>query len=423
MTDREQALGHYRRHVNSGMARVHSLAATPAEVAATGNRVTGDDGREYLDCGGYCVFLLGHGHPRVLAAVTEQLHRRALGTRSLLDPVLAEASAAIAGAAPPGLDFVWMASAGTEVVEAALKLARLNGCETLVAMEGGYHGKTAGSLSVSGRERFRAPFEPLLPGVARIRYGDVPALGAALADAADRAAVIVEPIQAEAGVVIPPDGYLAEVRAQCDGAGAVMIADEISTGLGRTGRMWCCERDRAVPDVLLTGKALGGGVVPASAMVTTEALFEPLNRDPLLHSSTFGGNPLAASAAIATLGVLSELDAPARARELGAELLAAVARIAEEDGAGLVSAVRGEGLLIGIELSHEHLGAELLMEMLDHGVILCHSMFAHPVVRLTPPVTLTDADREQLYDALSKSLAAIAERYPELAHERPAVSA
>lgn len=423
MSARERTLTQYRRHVNAGMARVHALSASPLEVAGAGNHVTDDEGRAYLDCGGYCVFLLGHGHPRVVAAVTEQLHRRALSTRSILDPVLGEASAAIAAAAPPGLELVWMASAGTEVVEAALKLARLNGCESLVAMEGGYHGKTAGSLSVSGRERFRAPFEPLLPGVIRVPYGDGPALAAALGGARGRAALIVEPIQAEAGVVVPPAGYLAEVRTHCDAAGAVMIADEISTGLGRTGRMWGCERDGVVPDVLLTGKALGGGVVPASALVTTEALFEPLSRDPLLHSSTFGGNPLAASAAIATLGVLAELDAPARARELGAELLATVAGIAERDGAGLVSAVRGEGLLIGIELSHEHLGAELLMEMLDHGVILCHSMFAHPVVRVTPPVTLTGDDRAHLYDALSKSLVAIAARYPELARERSAVSA
>lgn len=423
MIDRDEAMRCYREHVNSGMARVLTLSASPMEVSAGGNHVVDHDGRAYLDCGGFCVFLLGHGHPRVLAAVTEQLHRRSLSTRSILDPVLAEASAAIAAAAPPGLDFVWMASAGTEVVEAALKLAKLNGCEGIVAMEGAFHGKTAGSLSVGGRERFRKPFEPLLPGVTRVPFGDADAVASALAQDGGRRAVIVEPIQSEAGVAIPPDGYLAELRDHCDRAGAVLIADEISTGLGRTGRMWACERDEVVPDILCVGKALGGGVVPASAMVAGRDLFEPLNRDPLLHSSTFGGSPLAASAAIATLETLAELDAPARARELGAEILPTVRSIAERTSAGLVTDVRGEGLLIGLEFSHEHLGAELLIEMLERDVILCHSMFAHSVVRVMPPVTATGEDCARLYEALGESLAVIAARYPELVPEAPAVSA
>lgn len=423
MIDRDQALSHYRKHVNSGMARMLSLSSSPMEVSATGSHVTDQDDRAYLDCGGYCVFLLGHGQPRVLAAVTEQLHRRALATRSIIDPVLAEASAAIAGVAPLGLDFVLMATAGTEAVEAALKLAKLNDCRRFIAMEGAYHGKTAGALSVTGRERVRAPFEPLLPNVVRVPFGDGDALAAALSEGVGRAAVILESIQSEAGVLIPPDGYLARVRSQCDEAGAVLIADEISTGLGRTGRMWCCGREDVVPDILCMGKPLGGGIVPVSAMVSTAELFEPLNREPLLHGSTFGGNPLAARAALTTLDVIEELDAPGRARELGQEMLATVRSIAGEESGGLVTAVRGEGLLFGIEFSHEHLAAELLVEMFEREVILCHSMFAHSVVRLTPPITLTDGDCGHLYDALSESLAAIAARYPDLVEERSAVSA
>ena len=202
-----------------------------------------------------------------------------------------------------------------------------------------------------------------------------------------------------------------------------MIADEISTGLGRTGHMWCCDREDVVPDILCMGKPLGGGVVPASAMVATAELFEPLNREPLLHGSTFGGNPLAAVAALTTLDVLEDLDAPRRARELGREVLSAVRSIADEASAGLVTAVRGAGLLFGIEFSHDHLAAELLVEMLKRDVILCHSMFSHAVVRLTPPITLTDRDCTHLYSALSESLAAIATRYPELVQERAVVSA
>ena len=422
MINRGQALAGYKEHVNSGMARMLALSSSPMEVSAAGNYVVDEQGRELLDCGGYCVFLLGHGQPRIVDAVVDQLRHRALATRSMIDPVLATASTAVAAVAPIGLEFVILTTSGTEAVEAALKVAKLNGCVRVVAMEGAYHGKTAGALSVTGRDRVRVPFEPLLPGVQRVAYGDAAALAEAVGRDKRRAAVIVEPIQSEAGVLIPPDGYLADVRSLCDEAGAILILDEISTGLGRTGQMWRCDNEAITPDILCMGKPLGGGIVPVSAMVASRELFEPLNREPLLHGSTFGGNPLAARAAIETLQVIHEVDAPRKAQELGGGILERLRAIAGEMSGGLVREVRGAGLLFGIEFSHEHLAAELLVEMFERNVILCHSMFSHSVVRLTPPVTISEDDLGHLYRALSESMVAITERYPDLVQGQAAVA-
>src|SRR5262249_30366362 len=209
---------------------------------------------------------------------------------------LAGAAQALARVAPAGLRYVWFGSSGAEVVDAAIKLCRLNGRRTMVVADSAFHGKTFGALSLSGRRRYRDPFEPLVPGVVRVPFGDAAAVVEAVAGRPGECAVLLEPVQSEGGVRLPADGYLADVREACDAAGALLVVDEISTGMGRLGSWWGVDSDGVSPDILLAGKALGGGVVPVSAVVATAAVYEPLNRDPLLHTSTFGGNPLAASA-------------------------------------------------------------------------------------------------------------------------------
>lgn len=408
---RDETLERTKQHVSSGRASLAQMMAAKMEVRSEGVLVYDEDGREYLDCGGYGVFILGHRHPRVVAAVKEQLDRHPVATRELLEPRVAEAAEALARVAPEGLQYVFFASSGAEAVEAAIKLARLNDRGVMIAAECAFHGKTMGALSLTGREAYRRPFEPLVPEVERVAYGDAGELAALLGrHPHGSCAVVLEPVQAEAGVIVPPDGYLREVRGLCDRSGALLILDEVQTGLGRLGTWWGADRDGVAPDILLAGKGLSGGVVPVSATVCTAEVFEPLGRDPFLHTTTFGGSPLAMAAVCATLDAIEREDVVERAAALGDRLLATVRRaLAGQDR--LVADVRGVGLLVGIEFSEEHLAGDFTFELLHRRVIAAHSLNSNRVVRLTPPVELDGEALDWVESAIAESAAVVAERY------------
>jgi putrescine aminotransferase len=391
--DRDRVLDHYTRHVNTSLASLARMVATPVEVAAAGSKVQGSDGHTYLDCGGFGVFLLGHCHPMVVAAVRDQLARNPLATRLFLNPELAQAAADLADITPRGLDYVFLTNSGAEATELGLKLARLAGKRHVVAMHGGFHGKTLGALSVTGRPQYRDPFGPLLPRVEFVPFGDIAALRAALTA---ESAVLLEPVQAEGGVLLPPHGYLRQVRQACTEAGAVLILDEIQSGMGRLGAWWGADLAGVVPDVLLAGKILGGGVMPVGGVVASAALFAPLNADPLLHSSTFAGSPLAAAAVTATIAAIKSEGLIARARELGGQIRDLVADAVAAHCPHLVTEVRGEGLLIGIEFASPDVAAEFLIGLLDSRVIPSYSLNSNSVLRLTPPAVLDSADLDWL---------------------------
>ena len=407
--DRSEVMRLYRRHVNSGMARVYELMNSVLEAESSGNWIVGHDGSRFLDCAGYCVFLLGHGHPAIVAAVREQLESHAISSRVLPHAAVALASAKLASVAPDGLDYVWFGSGGAEAVEAALKLVRAAGRKRLIAMEGAYHGKTLGALSVSGRAGYRAPFEPLLQGVTRVPFGDINALRAALSDSHGDVAVLMEPIQSEAGVIVPPPGYLREAKGECLRQGALLVVDEISTGLGRTGHWWSSVAQDATPDILIAGKTLGGGLLPVSAVVASEAAFAPFNREPLLHTSTFSGNPLACVAARATIEAIEQEDVLPRALEMGGALLKELKRAAHE--CSVVKDVRGAGLLLGVEFTEEHQAADFMLEMMSRKVLVSHSSYGHRVARITPSATLTSGELEQVAIAARDSMRAVEARY------------
>jgi putrescine aminotransferase len=401
----------YRRHLSAGRARLSSVLGGQVEVEAHGCVVVDARGEAYLSCGGYGTFLLGHGAPRVVAAVQEQAARRSLATRLFLDPVHAGAAEVLAALAPPGLDRIYFATSGADAVEAALKLARLHGKRRLIAVEGGFHGKTFGALSVSGNATLREPFAPLLADVVRVPFGDADALARAVAAAGETACVVLEPILAEGGVREPEPGYLAAVAAACRAHGALLVLDEIATGLGRVGAWWACEREGVVPDLLLAGKALGGGVVPAGAVIASCAAFAPFDRDPFIHSATFAGAPLVMAGVRATLETLADEDVPARAARLGRRLVDGLrAALAEPLEAGLVREVRGRGLLIGIEFAAPELAGELEHELVQRRVIPNHCLNHHSVVRLTPPVELEEEQVAWLLDAAAGSGAALLAR-------------
>ncbi|TDD37737.1 aspartate aminotransferase family protein [Saccharopolyspora elongata] len=401
----------YRRHISRGRARLADMTGGLTEVSSRGSRVVDADGKTYLNCGGYGVFLLGHAHPSVVGAVVEQVHRHPLTTRLMLEPTVASAAETLAGVAPDGLDYVHFVNSGAEATEAAIKLARAHGHAHLISAVGGYHGKTTGALSITARELYQAPFRPLLPSVDHVPFGDAQALEEVLA-AAPPACVVVEPVQGEGGVVVPPPGYLRDVAQLCRKYGALFVLDEVQTGLGRLGHWWGADRESVTPDILLVGKNLSGGVVPVAAMVATAEAYSPFNRDPFLHTSTFAGSPIAAAAAEAAIRVIVAENLVTKASELGEYLLQELRRILLHHCGHLITDVRGLGLLIGVELVNEQVTGELLMELLDQGVLVNHSLNAHRVLRFTPPAVLTSEDVHWLLEAVTRAAETLARRCP-----------
>jgi putrescine aminotransferase len=401
-----EAYENYRAYLNPSLARVMKLSGSPVEVRAEGCVIVDQSGKEYLDfAGGYGVFTLGHRHPRVLAAVRAQLEELALSGKTMFSPPMGRLAKRLAEITPGDLQISFFANGGAEAVEGALKLARAATKRAkFVATHDAYHGKTFGALSVSGSEAFRAPFEPLLE-VEFVPYGDAEALAGALAGAA---AFVVEPVQGEGGVNVPPLGYLSRARELCDAAGALLIADEVQTGLGRCGMAFACERDGVVPDVLVLAKGLSGGVVPISAYVARASVWNAAYaKAPLVHSSTFGGSPLACAAALAALDVLYDEDLIENARVRGEQLLLGAQRIAAEYP-GVVGEARGLGLLVGVELTNEGYAGALVPELVKRGVTAGWTLNRQRVIRLEPPLIVSAAQVAQALEALRGAVHTVA---------------
>jgi putrescine aminotransferase len=401
----DETYANYRDHLNPPLARVMKVSGSPVEVSASGSTITDHLGKTYLDfAGGYGVFTLGHRHPRVVAAVKEQLDRIALSGRTMFNPLMGRLAKRLAEIAPGDLSIAFFANSGTEAVEGALKLARAaTRRPAIVATDAAFHGKTLGALSASGRDAFRDPFLPLLAGVRRVPFGDAAALSGAVGD--DVAAVILEPIQGEGGVNIPPDGYLRAVRAICDASGAVMIADEVQTGLGRCGSLFACDRENVVPDVMTLAKGLSGGVIPIGAYIARPAVWNAAYaKEPLLHTSTFGGNELACAAALAALDVLQDEGLVENAHERGDQLLAG-ARATMERYPTVIADVRGAGLLVGVELRSEGYGGTIIPELLKRGVTAAWTLNQQRVIRLEPPLIVTAEEVDVALRALDEAVA------------------
>jgi putrescine aminotransferase len=402
----EEVIKDYGRYVNDGMARLYRfMGFTALEWENNGAVLKDVQGKEYIDCGGYGVFFHGHRHPRVVAAVKEQLDRFALSNRLLPQKPVVDLARLLAEITPGSLQYTFFCNSGTEAVEGALKLARAyTGRKGYVSTHGGFHGKSYGSLSASGRELYREPFYPLLAGFSRVPFGDIAAMEGAVTD--DTAGVILEPIQGEAGVRIPPDDYLPRVREVCDRRGALLILDEIQTGLGRTGKMFACEHWNVVPDIMCMAKALGGGVMPIGAFTAKPEVFEPFNTNPFLHSSTFGGNPLACAAGCAAVKAIREEHLVERAAALGDRAIFKLKRL-EQEYPETVAAVRGKGLLIALEFTKEGAVGLLISTLLERQVIALHSMNQNRVVRITPPAVITDELLERALTAIRESVAVV----------------
>ena len=410
----DETYENYRRFLNPPLARVMKLSGSTLEVCAQGTTIWDHNGKAYLDfAGGYGVFTVGHSHPHVVAAVRAQMELMSLSGKTMFDPLAGRLARALARVAPGDLEISFFANSGTEAVEGALKLARAATKRTkIVATSEAFHGKTLGALSASGRAAFQTPYAPLIPNVVHVPFGDPAALAASLDDAA---AFIVEPVQGEGGVRIPPEGYLSQARLLCARSGALLIADEVQTGLGRCGTMFGCDRDGVVPDIMTLAKGLSGGVVPIGAYISRPSVWQAAYANaPLLHTSTFGGNPLACAAALAALDVLRGENLVENARVRGEQLLAGARRIAIEYPS-VVREARGLGLLVGVELTNEGYGGTIIPEMLKAGVTAAWTLNQQRVIRLEPPLIVTSGEIDRALEALRSGIHAAHNRLGVLA--------
>jgi putrescine aminotransferase len=373
------------------------------EWSGEGSLIRNIYGDEYIDClGGYGIFSLGHRHPEVIRAVKAQLDRMPLHSQYLVNPITAEAGRRLAEVAPGNLRRTFFCNSGTEAIEGALKLARLyTKKHAFISTHNAFHGKSLGSLSVTGRQVFREPFQPLLADVTFVPYGDAAAIEKAVTK--DTAAVILEPVQGEGGVIVPPDDYFPRVREVTAKRGALLVADEVQTGLGRTGALFGVNHWNVAPDILCLAKALSGGVIPCGSFTTTDEIFAAFHTNPMFHSSTFGNNPLAATAAAMAIEITVRDRLPERAARLGADLLKRL-RGLQEKHPRAIREVRGKGLLIGIEMRDEALGGALAESLYGKRILVAYALNKPEVVRVEPPLNIPEPYLDRLVEALNESL-------------------
>jgi putrescine aminotransferase len=405
----------YQKYVNPtalGLLRLGGF--DKVEVEGCGAMLKDLDGNEYIDClGGYGVFSLGHANPKVVEAVYAQMKRLPLSSKTFLNKPLADLAELLASIAPGDLQYTFMTNSGAEAVEAALKFARMaTGRTKIISTVGSYHGKTLGALSASGRDVYKTPFAPLLPGFEFVPFGDTAALEAAVD--ADTAAIILEPVQGENGIRVPPDDYLPAARRLCDTHGALLILDEVQTGLGRTGKMFACEHWGVAPDIMTLAKALGGGVVPVGAVMATPDIWEKVFKEnPFLHTSTFGGNEMACVAGLTAIRITLDEDLSAQSAAKGARLLNGL-RAIQAKYPDLLEEARGLGLMIGVEFQDSDIGKLAIGALVKNGVIAAYTLNNAKVMRFEPPLIITEAQIDRVLTAFEAAMQETKELLEEL---------
>jgi len=408
----------YEKYYNRGFISYRKSVTEAGQFAAlewSGRGSTLRDllGRDYIDClGGYGIFSAGVNHPKVVKAVTDQIQRMALNSQELLEPWRAALGKVLAAITPGDLQNSFFINNGTDAIEGAIKLSRLyTRRSTFISTIGGFHGKSMGSLSLMGKASFRQPFESGLQDVRFVPYGDADALETELHRSeragAPIAGVVLEPVQGEAGGVVPPSDYFPRVRELCTRYGALLIADEIQTGMGRTGKLWGVDHWNVVPDILCIGKSIGGGVMPLSAFISTPQIWEVLVPNPIIHSTTFGGNPLACAAGLAAIEVTLEEDLPGQAATKGDFLLRELGRLQQRYPQVLRDA-HGKGLLIGLEFPAQEIGWSVASGLFKRGVLVAGTYANAQVIRIEPALGIPLALLKEMLGRLEETFEEVA---------------
>ena len=424
--DEAEMVENHKKYGNSGLVGMVGLIGFDKKfVRAEGSYVWDDKGNKYLDLlSSYGAISLGHNHPKILEEL-KKVETHLFILQCSLNTMAGALARNLAMITPGDLQRTFFGNSGCEAVEGALKTAKAaTGKAAILYADNSFHGKSAGALSVTGRDKYREPFLPLLPETRRIPFGDATALEEAL-KSKDVAAFIVEPIQGEGGIIVPPSGYLAEAKNLCAKYDALLIVDEIQTGFGRTGKLFACEYDNVTPDIMCLAKALGGGVMPISAFITTDRIWEKTfggMQKCTLHTSTFGGNTHACVAGIAAINIIIKENLSQAAAEKGAYIMDKLAALKEKHK--MIKEVRGKGLLIGIEfeeatsglmktlslgvvnaLSNEFLAALVAGELLNkHQIITAYTLNNPNVIRIEPPLNISYEDIDYALKSLDEVL-------------------
>lgn len=415
-----ESMHNFAEHFNKGWLDYRKSVTQAGQWAATewtGRGATFEDvlGRKFIDfLGGFGMFDLGWSHPEVVAAVQAQLQRTPMPSQELIDPLRGVLARVLAEITPGDLKYAWFAASGTESIEAAIKLAKVYTQKPafIVAVKG-FHGKTMGSLSMLGKADYRQPVGLMYGGpVYHVPFGDAAAVEQQL-DICDKigvgvAAVLMEPIQGEAGGIIPPDDFWPRIREATKKYGALLIADEVQTGMGRTGKLWGVEHWNVVPDIIAVAKSLGGGVMPVCAVITTEEIFQPfMYPNPFLQTTTSGGGALACSAAIAAINVTVRDRLWEAAEEKGNYIMPRVQELAAKYPK-VYSKVTGKGLLIGQHFQSPEIGGAVAAALFKRGVLVAGTLTSAQTVRIEPPLVITYDEINQGLDALKGAVEEVA---------------
>lgn len=408
----EETTERFEKHINPSLASMLSLLGVDKSfVEADGVTVYDAEGDEYLDfLGGYGSLNLGHNPPEVSEAV-RAVEDRPNFLQLSLQAVAAALAETLAEVTPGDLEKVFFGTSGSEAVEGALKLARIStGRTKVLTTDEAYHGTTFGALTASGSENHKEPFRPLVPEFETVPFGDADALERALRSE-EYACFVVEPIQGEGGIVVPPEGYLAEAERLCEETGALLVVDEVQTGLGRTGELFACEHEDVEPDIMAMAKSLSGSAIPLGAYIATsdvwEAGYSGIDKA-LLHASTFSNNARGCAAGLKAVELIVERDLPGRAAELGDQFRSDLESVVADHE--MLTEVRGRGLMVGLEFYAPMLGADLSRQYLpamfgalllrEHGIITAYTANDPNVLRLEPPLTVTEDQLTRVVDAI-----------------------
>lgn len=416
----EESMKNFAEYFNKGWLDYRKSVTQAGQWAATewtGRGATFEDvlGRKYIDfLGGFGMMDLGWSHPEVVAAVQAQLLRTPMPSQELIDPLRGVLAKLMADITPGDLKYAWFAASGTESIEAAIKFAKVFTQKPafIVAVKA-FHGKTMGSLSMIGKSDYRQPIGLMYGGpVYHVPFGDAEAVERQL-DICDKigvgvAGVLMEPIQGEAGAIVPPDDFWPRIREATKKYGTLLIADEVQTGLGRTGKLWGVDHWNVVPDIIAVAKSLGGGVMPICAVITTEEIFEPfMYPNPFLQTTTTGGGALACSAAIAAINVTVRDKLWDVAKEKGDYIMPKVKELAAQYPK-VYKQVTGKGLLIGQHFQTAEIGGQVAAALFKRGVLVSGTLTNALSIRIEPPLVIT-------YDEINQGLAALTDAIKEVA--------
>jgi putrescine aminotransferase len=411
----QDSISNFNENVNPGWLEYRKSVSTDAAFVEWTDSVDCFEdlyGTKFIDClGGFGIFTSGHRNPEILKTVKAQLDKYALHSQELVDPLRGYLANILAMITPGDLQYAFFTNGGAEAVEMALKLARLaTGGRWYISTVGAFHGKSMGAISMGGKGAYREDYIPMVQQVQHVKYGDAAAMDVAIKNlqtvGEKVAGVIIEPIQGEAGVIIPPPGYLKAVREICDKYGVAMIVDEIQTGMGRTGTLWRCEVEDVCPDIMTYGKAFGGGIMPITGIIARPWCWgQKLIENPwILGSPTFGGNPLACSAALSTIKYMLENDIPKVCKEKGDYFMVKLNELKAKYPT-VLREVRGAGLLICMEFPEAEVGYAVTKGLFDRHVMTAGTLVNAKTVRIEPPATLSYEHIDEVIAKLDASIA------------------